>query len=307
MKPTTLKISLTMAFLFVMLSNAISQSTLAGVYVDVIGQSTNYDDKLWVITDPSCTRDYNNGWDAYKMSGNTALPCIYAVEPKGNFQIDVIPADNMPTYINFVAGVDSVYTIKFTSQYLSNFYKEYYFVDSIANKTIDIFNSGATYTFTAKNKTAIKRFKIVTSLPQPVIPPVVTNPDTVVVPVIPPVVVNPSIDPTIPPVVTPTTPSTGNKDSKNTKDSKDTKVSKDSKDKNDPKLKIYSIGKQIYVENSGNKGKLIVCNAITGKTVKSAEFNASGTTIIDSNVMSGAYVINGINDVENVAVSVILN
>jgi len=295
MKPTTLKLTMTLTFLYFMMSNAVSQSTLAGVYMDVIGKSTNYDDKVWVITDPSCTRDFDNGWDGYKMAGNPALPCIYAVEPNGNFQIDVIPPDNKATYFNFVAGVDSIYTINFVCQYLSNFYKSYYFVDSIANKTIDIFSSGATYTFTATNKTPIKRFKIITSLPQPIIPPVVVTPTV----------------PTTPPVVTPPSTSTdkGNKDSKDTKDTKntkDTKATKDSKESKVAKLKIYSVGKQIYVENSGKKGKVNLCHGVSGKVLKTLDFNESGTTIIQPNVASGAYIISGANDTENVSVSVIL-
>lgn len=138
-------------------------SQLVGSRIDVKGQSNCFSDKMWLFTVSTCTRYFDNGWDGFKMIGTSQAPQIYAVEPDGNYQIDVV-SDVNNTSISFIAGMDTTYTMTFTHQYLSNKYSQLYLIDSIANKIIDIYTSGTNYTFSASNKIPVNRFKIVTGL-----------------------------------------------------------------------------------------------------------------------------------------------
>lgn len=159
MKSSKLNRFLLTVFLFLSCLQGFSQ--LVGTRIDV--QSAHFSDKMWIFTEPSCTRFYDNGWDGYKMLGTSQAPQLYAVEPDGNYQIDVIPDINN-TNISFTSGIDTTYTLTFTHQYLSNRYDKLYLIDSLTNKTIDIYENSAQYTFSATNRAPLTRFKIVTNL-----------------------------------------------------------------------------------------------------------------------------------------------
>jgi len=299
MKTTTLKKLIVTIALAIFVLQVSAQSI--GTRIDV--QSTNFSDKVWIFTNPICTHGFDNGWDGYKMVASVYSPQIYADEAGEHFQVDAIPDVNN-TLIGFQPSSDTLYTLTFTHQNLALKYQQLFLIDSIANKTIDIYTSGTKYTFIAKNRTPINRFKIVTSV---VIPPVTTIPvDTVVSPVIPPdTIVTPPVVPPTPPVP-PTTV-----DPKHPNDKKDFKNenTKDSKNKKEQikKLKIYSSEKSIYIENPGKqKGKLKLCHAVTGRIVKSAEFNALGTSIINTNLASGTYVVSCVTESEIVSTIIII-
>jgi hypothetical protein len=294
---------------------------LTGVQIEAIG--SRYYDQLWCFSVPACTRGFNNGWDAYKVVvPDSSAPQIYAIEECGNFQMDAIPDFNN-TYIGFKPGEDSQYTLSFTVQNLSMYYQQLYLVDLVENKTIDIYTTGTTYTFTVNAATdPLKRFQLITSLPvDPVIPPVPI--DTVVVVVVPPVPVDTVVIPPVP-VVDPINNNDNhdskdnkdckdnkdkkdNKDCKDKNDKKDNKDCKDNKEKNDNKLKITCSKRTITIDNPGKgKGKIKIYNALTGRITHDTQFNADGKTIIQSNAPSGTYVIEGSNTTEKVSVSVII-
>jgi hypothetical protein len=136
-------------------------SQIIGTKIDV--QGTYYSDQMWAFSIPTCNRNFDTGWDDYKMTGTSSAPQIYAVEADGNYQVDAIPDFNN-TYLAFTAGIDSLYTMTFTNQNFSEKYSKLYLIDSIANKTVEIHKSGTKYLFIAKNSISIKRFKIVTSI-----------------------------------------------------------------------------------------------------------------------------------------------
>lgn len=295
MKTNYIKQLLVTATLFTCMLQGFSQ--ISGTRIDV--QGAYFSDQMWVFSVPTCTRYFDNGWDGYKMLGTSQAPQIYAVEPDGNYQVDAVPNFN-DTYISFIAGVDTSYTLTFTNQDLALGYQTLYLIDSVANKTVDIFTTGTQYSFTASNLTPIKRFKIVTTLPVVVVPTPVVTPDPVVTvtPVTPTPVVTPT--PTPDPVVVPVTPPTVNTDSKKPKEDKD------DKDKKDKKLKIYNSNKIIIVENPGKKGKMKICNATTGKTLKNVEFNENAKTTIIADVPSGTYILNGTTNTESVSTVVMI-
>jgi hypothetical protein len=279
MKTTTLKTLMLALTLVFSIMQAQAQS-LTSVRIDV--QGSRYSDQMWVFSVPICTRSFDNGWDAYKMYGVSVAPQVFAIEPDGSYQIDAVPTLNN-TYIGFWAGEDTTYTFSFNNENLSLRYQQLYLIDSVANKTIDIFATGTKYTFTAMHTSQpVKRFKIVTSLPTP---PVVVDP---VVPVDPVVVPNDSVAAPVDPVIP--------------NDSVVSPVdnSKNKKDKKEKKIKVYNSGNTIVVENQGKaKGKLKLYNAITGKKLKDADFNASGTTRISTGLKRGSYVVNAVASTED--------
>jgi len=162
MKTSTFKSLLVKLALILMVSQASAQS-LVGTRIDVKGAF--YSDKMWIFTVATCTRNFDNGWDGFKMFGSPITPQLFALEPDGNYQIDVIPDINN-TYLGFSAGIDSVYTFTFTHQNLAVGYKQLYLIDSVANKSVDIYQNGSTYKFKAfASSNPVKRFRIVTSKP----------------------------------------------------------------------------------------------------------------------------------------------
>ncbi len=152
--------------------NAVQKASVedrVGTIIDVKG--SRFSDRMWVITVPQCTRDFDNGWDGYKMFGTSAAPQLFAMENNGNFQVNSIP-DMNNTYLGFKTGEDTLYTLTFTHYFVENRYKDIYLVDLLENKTINIYANGSQYTFTAKKSAyAEKRFKLLSVDFAPVIDP----------------------------------------------------------------------------------------------------------------------------------------
>jgi hypothetical protein len=138
----------------------VSDSTLVNTRINVSG--TNYSDKMWLFSQPGCTRNFDNGWDGVKMMGDALTPQIFAIEPDNNYQVDAVDDINN-TILGFQAGADSEYTITFTHQNLLSKYQGVYLLDLVENKTTDMTESGSTYSFVAESTpTTVKRFMIIT-------------------------------------------------------------------------------------------------------------------------------------------------
>jgi hypothetical protein len=128
--------------------------------IEVTG-SRSYD-KMWVFTDPGCTRNFDTGWDGYKMYGSPLSSQLFAKEADGEYQIDALD-DMNGTLIGFQPGVDLEYTFTFTHQNSSSRYAGIYLYDEVENKTIEITESGTQYKFVADaTATNQERFKIIT-------------------------------------------------------------------------------------------------------------------------------------------------
>ena len=319
MKTLTFKSLLALAV--VLIAFQASAQNMVSTRIDVRG--SRYSDQMWVFAVPSCTRDFDNGWDGFKMLGTSKLiPQIFAMEANGNFQIDAVP-DMTDTYIAFKAGEDSVYTFTFNNENLNLMYTDLFIVDSVANKTVSIFATGTKYTFNVKQTIAPeRRFKLI-AVPIPpvvvpvdtvvtppvVVPPVVTSVDTVVTPpvvvppvVTPPVVVPPVVTPpvVVPPVVTPPVVVPDPNKDKNKDD-------KNCKDKKIKKIKIHSSKKDIVIDNdSKKKGKVKIYNAYTGRILKTTDFKANGTTTINSMLPTGTYAVNCTTDEESTTENIVI-
>lgn len=247
--------------LLMIVSQVFSQD-LVGTRIDVHG--ARFSDQMWLFSVASCTNDFDNGWDGFKMFGTPLAPQLFAIEPDGDYQVDAIPDFN-DTFLGFLAGIDSVYTFTFTHENLSKDYQQLYLIDSVANKTVDIYQSGTTYTFTASiTKNPVKRFKIVTSNPTDL---------------------NGIPNPTSSVTTGLNQPNSGDKN-----------------------LKIYYSDKNIYIENaSAQKGIMVLCNAETGRILKTVNFNSDGRSIINTDVPIGVYVVNCITQTNNTSSKIIVN
>lgn len=138
--------------------SSVSSSTKIATLIDVIG--TKNSDRLWIFSEPTCTRSFDSGWDGKKYLSSTTQ--IFAMEDDGDYQIDAI-SDINETYIGFQPGADSNFKLVFTHQNLDLKYSRLYLVDLAENRMVDITASGTEYNFTATPSTsAEKRFKIIT-------------------------------------------------------------------------------------------------------------------------------------------------
>ena len=135
------------------------KSEKVGTRIDVIG--ANFADRMWIFTEPTCTHNFDNGFDGYKLSGSALTPQIYAMEADNDYQIDAVN-DMNNTYLGFKVGLDTDLKLKFTHQNAESYYGSIFLVDLVANKTIDITVSGTEYTFSSVSNSATKRFKIIT-------------------------------------------------------------------------------------------------------------------------------------------------
>ena len=139
-----------------------SKSTAEKIYTRIDVAGTRYTDKMWIFTDPTCTRGFDNGWDGEKLSGSTLAPQLWAMETVGNYQIDAV-GDINNTELGFTRGEDTNYKLTFTHQNLYAQYSALYLIDLQTNSVTDITQSGTQYSFTATATSPTKRFKIVTS------------------------------------------------------------------------------------------------------------------------------------------------
>jgi hypothetical protein len=138
----------------------ITNTDLISTRIDLTGK--HYSDRMWIFTEPSCTRNFDNGWDGRKMLGSSLAPQIYAIEPDGDYQVNSV-SDMNNTDLAFQAGDEVEYTIKFTHENIQRQYAGVYLVDLVENKTVDVSENGSTYTFaTTQSDAPAKRFKILT-------------------------------------------------------------------------------------------------------------------------------------------------
>jgi len=162
MNASTLKLILLNPVLLLIVAQASAQD-LTGTRIDV--QGTRFSDQMWLFSVASCTYNFDNGWDGFKMFGTSLAPQIFAWEPDGYYQVASIPDVNN-TYLGFSAGIDTMYTFTFTHQEIEARYQKLYLIDSVAQKVVDIYSTGTKYTFNCHTTAKpVKRFKIVTSDP----------------------------------------------------------------------------------------------------------------------------------------------
>lgn len=133
-------------------------STKVATRIDVVG--THFNDCMWIFTDPTCSRNFDNGWDGPKLLGSSLVSQIYAIENDNIYQINAV--DNMnESSIGFQPGNDTQFKLVFNHQNIDTKYSSVYLIDMVANKTVDITTSGTSYSFTSTSTDPTTRFKIV--------------------------------------------------------------------------------------------------------------------------------------------------
>lgn len=127
--------------------------------------ATKGGDMLWLFKKDGTSREFDNGWDGYKINGDIGMPRIFDSELISNYQINTMPDFN-ETKLGFRAGNgDTQYTLSFDNYNLSETYAELYLLDKNTNQLVDIRNK-CEYSFTATNTTTTEeRFKILTYRP----------------------------------------------------------------------------------------------------------------------------------------------
>jgi hypothetical protein len=141
-------------------ADGVTTTDLVSTKIDLIGQ--HYSDCMWIFTEASCTRNFDNGWDGKKMLGSSLAPQIFAIEPDGDYQVNSV-SDMNNTDLAFQAGDEVEYTLKFTHENIQRQYAGVYLVDLVENKTVDVSENCSTYSFaTAQSDAPAKRFKILT-------------------------------------------------------------------------------------------------------------------------------------------------
>jgi hypothetical protein len=142
--------------------NKISASEKIYTRIDVVG--SRYADHLWIFSDPTCTRNFDNGWDGRKLFGSALTPQLFSMEADGDYQINGVDNINN-SELGFIKGEDTNYTLKFTHENSVSNYSRLYLIDFQDGSTTDITQSGTEYSFLAgSDSDPVKRFKIVTSL-----------------------------------------------------------------------------------------------------------------------------------------------
>jgi len=140
--------------------NSSVNTELPSTYIEVKG--SRFSDRMWLFTNPDCTHAFDNGWDGLKnFSSSVYVPQIFVSEPSGDFQISTVDNINN-TQIGFYSGEDSIYTLTINQQNTSGVYPTLYLIDQQKDTTIDISETGTTYTFLVRSTdTLVNRFKIV--------------------------------------------------------------------------------------------------------------------------------------------------
>jgi hypothetical protein len=138
----------------------IAAAEIVGTRIDVVG--SKYSDQMWIFSEPTSTRSFDNGLDGRKLLGSSLTPQLFSMEEDGYYQINAVNSMN-DSYLGFQAGSETNLKLTFTHQNLEAKYSAAYLVDLQENKSVDITASGSEYEFTAvSTPTPTKRFKIVT-------------------------------------------------------------------------------------------------------------------------------------------------
>ena len=126
-------------------------------------EGANSGDKLWLFANDNFTRTYDNGYDGIKQYPTVGQVSFFASESDYGYQINSVDDFNN-TLLKFRASSDLNYTMTFEHENTENKYESIYLYDMLKDSTVNITETGSTYTFTATNSTSTQlRFRIITN------------------------------------------------------------------------------------------------------------------------------------------------
>jgi len=125
-------------------------------------ESKSSSDRLWLFADEKLSRNFDNGYDGYKLYISPNIAQIYAIEQDGNYQINSVD-DLSNTTIAFQPGEDTDYQLIFNNHNLEKRYSKLLLFDLAKRKVMDVTANGSVYNFTADPKLdSVARFKLIT-------------------------------------------------------------------------------------------------------------------------------------------------
>lgn len=140
-----------------------SKNSIVATRIDVRGSS--FSDVMWFFVGSGLSRNYDNGWDGYKILGDPAVTQIYGIESNNTLYAINGVNDLNNSMIGFRPGNDKNFVMKFTHQNINSIYNSLYLIDMVTNNTVNVLNSGTEYAFTSTANDPIERFKLVTNAP----------------------------------------------------------------------------------------------------------------------------------------------
>ena len=125
--------------------------------MQLIVSGEHYGDRVYLLAREDFSESFENGWDGRKIEGDENAPMLAVVKEAGDMAVAAIPSVE-ERELSFRAGSDTEYTFCFHYEG-----ETMYLYDRLTGEATEI-KTGNTYSFTAENKTAAKRF-IITSNP----------------------------------------------------------------------------------------------------------------------------------------------
>lgn len=121
--------------------------------MQLIVSGDSYGDRVHLLARNDFSEDFQDGWDGRKLEGDADAPMLAVVKETGSMAIAAVPTIE-ERELSFRAGSDTEYAFGFNYEG-----ETIYLYDRLTGEATEI-KTGNTYSFTAENKTAAKRFLI---------------------------------------------------------------------------------------------------------------------------------------------------
>lgn len=121
--------------------------------------SANWGDRVYILMHDEFSDAFDRGWDGSKQEGDAKAPMLALVRENGLLAVAAIETAE-ERELSFRAGSETEYTFCFNYEG-----ETIYLYDRLADQAVEI-KTGNTYSFTAENKTAAKRFIITKNPPR---------------------------------------------------------------------------------------------------------------------------------------------
>lgn len=119
-------------------------------------------DRVWLLYEPTASKQFDNGWDGFKMFSKEGTAMIYANEPAGNLQVNAV-SDFNDIYLHFLPGKNDNYTLKIANSNMNEVYSDLYLIDMQEGNVVSIQSDTTIYNFSVTELgSSPNRFKIST-------------------------------------------------------------------------------------------------------------------------------------------------
>lgn len=119
-------------------------------------------DRVWLLYEPTASKQFDNGWDGHKLISKDGNAALYANEPAGNLQVNTV-ADFSDIYLHFIPGKEEFYRLKMINNSISEEFPNLFLIDLHENKIVEIKADTTIYDFSKKQSDkSYNRFLITT-------------------------------------------------------------------------------------------------------------------------------------------------